>query len=191
MFGISERAGKFADHYGLDNRAHSRLIALIVDISQNISSFVSVLSVQFARTEAARKQAETVNTTAEAPRKQTTDAPAFRKPTQTKAARRLREIANGLRAELGRQPSTSEAALIAQCSTLIVQHEHALAAAGRGEPVDQVQALKLSGLIVRALSALRGKSGGKARSAPGPNLAEYLARKAAEKAAGAPAGDGA
>jgi hypothetical protein len=100
--------------------------------------------------------------------------PAFRKPTQTKAARRLREIADGLRAELGgREPTTTEAALIAQCSTLIVQHEHALAAAGRGEPVDQVQALKLSGLIVRALASLRAK-GGRQRSAPGPSMLDSI-----------------
>jgi hypothetical protein len=96
-----------------------------------------------------------------------TRQPAYRKPTQTKAARRLREITAGLRAELGgREPTTSEAALIAQCSTLIVQHEHLLAARARGEPVDQVQALKLSGLVVRALSAFRGgKASGKARPA--------------------------
>lgn len=103
---------------------------------------------------------------------------------RTRQAQRLREITTGLRAELGdREPTASEAALITQCSTLIVQHEHLLAAAARGEPVDQGGALKLSGLIVRALAAFRGgKAGAKARTPAGATLADYLQRKAAEKA---------
>jgi hypothetical protein len=106
------------------------------------------------------------------------DRPTHRRPNASKAARRLREITTGLRAELGgRDPTTSEAALITQCSTLIVQHEHLLAATARGEPVDQVQALKLSGLVVRALSAFRGgKASGKARPA-GPSMLDSIIAK--------------
>jgi hypothetical protein len=104
-----------------------------------------------------------------------TDRTVHRRPGASKAARRLREIATGLRAELGgREPSTSEAALITQCATLIVQHEAMLVAAARGEPIDQVQALKLSGLVVRALSAFRGgKATGKARLA-GPSMLDSI-----------------
>jgi hypothetical protein len=101
--------------------------------------------------------------------------PAFRKPTATKAARRQREIATGLRAELGgREPTTSELLLIQQVADATVSHESLMAARTRGEPIDEVFAAKQSGLIIRGVQALRSKSGGKARQTAGPSMLDSI-----------------
>ncbi|WP_439375331.1 hypothetical protein [Bradyrhizobium sp. DASA03120] len=84
--------------------------------------------------------------------------PAFRKPNATRQARRLRYIAEGLRADLGHMPNTGEAALIDQVAALIVQRESLSAAQMRGESIDAAQIVKISGVVARCLSALRVKA---------------------------------
>jgi hypothetical protein len=114
-----------------------------------------------------------------------------RRPGSTRAAKRRVAVVAELIGELGRQPNASERHLIATIADLTVQREALASAQLRGEPVDSMALLKIAGLITRTISALRGKTTGKARGATGPTLADYLARKAAEKAASASAGDGA
>jgi hypothetical protein len=114
--------------------------------------------------------------------------PAFRKPNQTRAARRRRELIDGLERDLGRAPNTAERELILQAADAILTREAMTAAAARGEPVSQDALLKVSNNVIRILASLRGKAG-KQRGAPGPSLADYLARKTAEKVASASAGD--
>lgn len=116
--------------------------------------------------------------------------PAFRKPNQTKAARRRRELIDGLTKDLGRTADTAERELILQAADAILSREAMIAAAARGEAISQDGLLKLSNSVIRTLTALRTK-GGKVRAASGPTLADYLERKRLEKAANAPAGDAA
>lgn len=117
-----------------------------------------------------------MDTAAQASRKSPHE-PAFRKPNQTKAARRLREIADGLRADLGREPDTSEAALIAQAASLIHLSEDMSAARLRGEPVNVEQMTKTTGAVTRCINALRGKASGKQRAPAGQPLQDYLNRR--------------
>ena len=106
-----------------------------------------------------------------------------RRPGATRAARRLRQIANGLRADLGHPPDASEVALIDQASALIYQRETMSFAALRGELVDPGTIVKLSNSATRTLTVLRSKSGGKLRDATGSqSLNDYVACKAIEKA---------
>jgi hypothetical protein len=106
---------------------------------------------------------------------------------RTRHAKRLRSLIAGLARDLGHPPSTAEQALIEQAASLIVQREAMESAMTAGEPVNAQEITKISGAVTRCLATLRGKSG--KRSAPGPTLSDYLARKAAEKAASASAGD--
>jgi hypothetical protein len=109
---------------------------------------------------------------------------------RTRHAKRLRSLIVGLAADLGHQPSTAEQALIEQAASLIVQREAMEAAMTAGEPVNAAEITKVSGAVTRCLATLRAKTG--KRAVPGPNhLSEYLARKAAEKAASAAGGDAA
>src|SRR5713226_4801776 len=103
---------------------------------------------------------------------------------RTRHAKRLRSLIAGLARDLGHPPSTAEQALIEQAASLIVQREAMESAMTAGEPVNAQEITKISGAVTRCLGSLRGKAG-KQRGPAGPSLADYLARKAAEKAAGA------
>ena len=101
--------------------------------------------------------------------------PAFRKPNATRMARRLREIADGLRTDLGHVPDTGEAALIDLTAALILHRENLSAAMLRGEPVKSAEITKISGAVTRGLGALRSKG----RKAPdAPTIRERLAASA-------------
>ena len=106
---------------------------------------------------------------------------------RTRHAKRLRSLIAGLARDLSHQPTTAEQALIEQAASLIVQREAMESAMTPGEPVNVQQITKISGAVTRCLAGLRAKGGEQRR--PGPSLPEYLARKAAEKAASASAGD--
>jgi hypothetical protein len=109
---------------------------------------------------------------------------------RTRHAKRLRSLIAGLARDLGHQPTTAEQALVEQAASLIVQREAMEAAMTAGEPVNAQEITKISGAVTRCLASLRGKAS-KQRGATGPTLADYLARKAAEKAADLPSGDAA
>src|SRR5229473_7244573 len=70
--------------------------------------------------------------------------PAYRKPNQTRAARRRRELIDGLTRDLGHAPNTAERELILQAADAILSREAMMAAAARGEPVSQDALLKIS-----------------------------------------------
>jgi hypothetical protein len=109
---------------------------------------------------------------------------------RTRHAKRLRSLIAGLASDLGHQPSTAQQALIEQAASLIVQREAMEAAMTAGEPVNAGEITKVSGAVTRCLATLRSKTG--KRNAPaGSSLADYLARKAAEKAASASGGEAA
>ena len=119
-----------------------------------------------------------MNTAAEA---KSVREPAFRKPNQTRAARRRRELVDGLERDLERSPNTTERALILQAADAILTREAIRVAAARGEPIDAGRELKISGVIVRTLSALhkirskRGRPGGKPRGRPtGPLMLDSI-----------------
>jgi hypothetical protein len=120
------------------------------------------------------RRAETMNTPAEEANKQE-DRPRFRKPNQTRAARRRRELIAGLTADFGRRPNTLEAALIAQAADLIIARDLATATSNTNVM------LKISGQVTRTLSTLRGK--GTKLQLSGPTLADHIAAKRAAKAA--------
>jgi hypothetical protein len=120
------------------------------------------------------KRAETLNKP-EQDKNKHENGPRFRKPNQTRAARRRRELIAGLAADLGRSPNTMEAALIEQAADLIIARDVATAAA------NSTVMLKISGQITRTLSALRGKSSNLQPS--GRTLADHIAAKRAVKPA--------
>jgi hypothetical protein len=120
------------------------------------------------------KRAETLNTP-EQDKNKHENGPRFRKPNQTRAARRRRELIAGLAADLGRSPNTMEAALIEQAADLIIARDVATAAA------NTTVMLKISGQITRTLSTLRGKT---LKLQPsGRTLADHIAAKRAAKPA--------
>jgi hypothetical protein len=105
-------------------------------------------------TAATTKRAETVNMPAEEPNKQE-KGPRFRKPNQTRGARRRRELITGLTTDLGHTPNTMEAALITQAADLILAREGISALLLRGEPVNEASMIKTAGILARTLAALR------------------------------------
>jgi hypothetical protein len=96
----------------------------------------------------------------------------------------LREIADGLRADLGHSPDASETALIDQASALIYQRESMSFNALRGEPVDTDAIVKVSNSAIRTLAALRRKVDSQRGAARSQSLKDYVTRKALEKATG-------
>jgi hypothetical protein len=152
-------------------RRHQSLLLALADYTAlMLSAYVANARMSAIITTATIKRAEKVNTPAEDSNKQE-NGPRFRKPNQTRAARRRRELIAGLTADLGRSPNTMETALIVQAADLIIARDLATAAA------NTTAMLKISGQITRTLSTLRGR-GSKPQSS-GPTLAEHLASRAA------------
>lgn len=98
--------------------------------------------------------------------------------------RRFRNLVNAFAAELGNQLTEADKGLIGQIAAMQIKIEGQQAAIVEGRDVDADQVIRLSSEHRRLLSALRTKS---ARNKPaGPTIADYIARKVAEKAASAP-----
>ena len=128
--------------------------------------------------------------------------PYKRRPRQTKAgialprtdhrtvsAMRYRALLDSYTAELGGRLTEPEKALVQQIAAMQLRIEQLQAEIVEGRDVDADQIIRLSSEHRRLLTALRGKA---AKNKPaGPTLAEYVARKAAEKAASALDGDAA
>jgi hypothetical protein len=80
--------------------------------------------------------------------------PRYRKPNQTRRARRRRELIAGLTDDLGHTPNTMEAALITQAADLILSREAISASLLRGEPVNEAKLIRTAGVLARTLAAL-------------------------------------
>lgn len=87
-----------------------------------------------------------------------TERPVHRRPRATRAARRQRDLIEGLLRDLGHEPSTGERALIEQVASLVVVREAMQLALLRGEPVNATEMTKVSGAITRCLASLRPTS---------------------------------
>lgn len=83
------------------------------------------------------------------------NGPRFRKPNQTRGARRRRELIAALTVDLGHIPNTVETALIVQAVDLILTRERISGALLRGEPVNEASMIKTAGVLTRTLAALR------------------------------------
>jgi hypothetical protein len=107
---------------------------------------------------------------------------------RSSAARRFRDICRNYELEAGGNISELERDLIRQAAGLTLRAEQLQGAIVRGEPISNDELVRISSTAKRLLETIRGKA---AKNKPGPTLADYLARKAAEKAASAPDGDAA
>lgn len=105
---------------------------------------------------------------------------------RTTTARRYRDICRSYEAECGTPVSEVERDMIRQAAGLTLRAEQLQAAIVRGEAVDDDQLIRLSSTARRLLTAIAAKAAKRKPAAPG--LADYVARKAAEKAA-KPAGE--
>ncbi|MBR1270450.1 hypothetical protein JQ629_23525 [Bradyrhizobium sp. AUGA SZCCT0222] len=102
-----------------------------------------------------------------------TERPAHRRPRATRAARRQRELADGLARDLGHEPSTGERALIEQVAGLVVVREAMQQAVLRGELVNAAEITKISGAVTRCLNSLRPKVGRRTASS-GPSILDAI-----------------
>ncbi|WP_157790531.1 hypothetical protein [Bradyrhizobium japonicum] len=97
----------------------------------------------------------------------------YRRPRATRAARRQRDLVDGLICDLGREPTTAERALIEQVAGLVVTREAMQQAVLRGEPVSAAEMMKISGAVTRCLNSLRPKSGRRDAS-PVPSMLDSI-----------------
>jgi hypothetical protein len=103
---------------------------------------------------------------------------------RTVGAKRYRELVEQLSAELGGGPlSVIDTGLIRTAAAISLRIESLQVAIVTGAPTDDDEIVRLSSEHRRILSTLRAKAS--KRKPASPTLADYLARKAAEKAAGA------
>jgi hypothetical protein len=87
-----------------------------------------------------------------------------------------------LAAEVGGPLTAIDRELIAQAASLTLRAEQIRESIVAGATIDSDEAIRLTSECRRILQSLKGKA---AENKPaGPTLAEYAARKAAEKAAG-------
>lgn len=100
-----------------------------------------------------------------------------RRPRATRAARRQRDLIDGLTRDLGHEPTTGERALIEQVAGLVVVREAMQQAALRGEPVSAAEMTKISGAVTRCLATLRGKVGRRDASGAPSMLDSIIAEK--------------
>jgi hypothetical protein len=108
---------------------------------------------------------------------------------RTVSAMRYRSLLDCYAGELGGNLSEADKALIQQIAAMQLRIEQLQAAIVEGRDVGADQIIRLSSEHRRLLTSLRGKAD--KRKPAGPTLADYVARKAAEKAASAPDGDAA
>lgn len=104
-------------------------------------------------------------------------------------ARRFRDICRSYELEAGGDVSEVERDLIPQAAGLMVRGEQMLGALIHGEPINNDELVRISWTAKRLLETIRAKAD--KRKPTGPTIADYLARKAAEKAASGPDGDAA
>jgi len=108
---------------------------------------------------------------------------------RTISAMRYRSLLDSYTAELGDRLTEPEKALVQQIASMQLRIEQLQTAIVEGADVDADQIIRLSSEHRRLLTTLRGKAG---KNKPaGPTIADYVARKVAEKAASAPDGDAA
>jgi hypothetical protein len=105
-------------------------------------------------------------------------------------ARRFRDICAAYETEAGGNVSEVERDLIRQAAGLTLRAEQLQGAIVRGEAVDNDELIRLSSTAKRLLEAIRAKAA-KNKPTGAAALQEYVARKAAEKAASALEGDAA
>jgi hypothetical protein len=108
---------------------------------------------------------------------------------RTVGAMRYRALLDSYGAELGGSLTEADKALIQQIAAMQLRIEQLQTAIVEGRDVDADQIIRLSSEHRRLLTSLRGKV---AKNKPAAeSIADYMARKAAEKAASAPEGDAA
>jgi hypothetical protein len=146
------------------------VVSAIVALCQYFKKYLSVILCTWGNA----RVSETMSTAAEAITKPLRE-PAFRKPTQTKAARRRRALIDGLTKDLGHEPNTSERALIEQVAGLVLMREAMEQAVLRGELVNAAEITKISGAVTRSFNTLRPK-GGKRHSPPPLTMRERILR---------------
>lgn len=101
---------------------------------------------------------------------------------RTVGAKRYRELVEQLSAELGGGPlSAIDTGLIRTAAAVSLRIERLQVAIVTGAPTDDDEIVRLSSEHRRILSTLRAKAS--KRRPAGPTLADFIARKAAEKAA--------
>ena len=96
-------------------------------------------------------------------------------------ARRFRDLVEAYEAEIGGTLSESETGLVRQAAALALRCEQLQAAIVRGEIVDDDLLIRISGTAKRLLGAIAVKSDG--RKPSGPSMLDYMAQRAAERAA--------
>jgi hypothetical protein len=102
---------------------------------------------------------------------------------RTRSSRRYRARLEELAAEVGGPLSAIDKELVAQAAALALRGEQIREAIVAGGPVDADEAIRLTSESRRILLRLKAKA---TKNKPsGPTLADFLARKAAETAAGA------
>lgn len=106
---------------------------------------------------------------------------ALRPDGRTITARRYHQLMREFEAEIGGELTAIDKALLGQAAALVVRSEEIQTAIIAGNASDTDEAVRLASESRRILVALKSKA---AKNKPaGPTLADYLARKAAEKAA--------
>lgn len=100
---------------------------------------------------------------------------------RSSSARRFRDLVRSYEAELGSELSEAERSLVRQAVALQLQAERLQEMIVRGEAVDSDLLIRVSSTSKRLLSIIAAKTG-KRKPAAGPTIAEYMVRKAAEKA---------
>lgn len=108
---------------------------------------------------------------------------------RTLNSRRFRSLCDAFAAEFGGQLTEVDRSLIAQAAGLTLRAEQLQGAIVRGETISNDELVRITSTARRLLETIRAKAD--KRKPAGPTLADYLARKAAEKAASAPDGDAA
>jgi protein-tyrosine-phosphatase len=108
---------------------------------------------------------------------------------RTVAARRFRELVDAFSAELGANLTETERGMVRQAAALQLRIEQMQGAIVESPDIDADLIIRLSSEHRRLLTKLRGKA---AKNKPAvATIADYVARKVAEKAASAPDGDAA
>jgi hypothetical protein len=106
---------------------------------------------------------------------------------RSSSARRFRDLVRAFELEVGGVLTEADRGLIRQAASLQLKGELLQAALVRGEDVDADQIIRIAGTSRRILGAISSRA---SKNKPtGPTLQEYVARKVAERAAGAPDGD--
>jgi hypothetical protein len=108
---------------------------------------------------------------------------------RTSSARRFRDLVQSFEAEFEGNLCEADRSLIRQAATLLLKSEQMQEAVVRGEPVDSDALIRMASTAKRVLAAISAKS--VKRKPAAPTIADYLARKAAEKAASAAEDDAA